>query len=380
MQEWILKRLSLLNYKNYQDADFEFSPQINFIVGPNGAGKTNILDAIHYLSTGKSYFNPTDAQNVRHGETAMSIMGEFVHNESTERIHLAWDKRKILKRNDEKYKRMMDHVGLIPVVVISPADRDLIVDGSESRRRFLDSTLSQIDPVYLDHLVRYHNVLKQRNALLKKGISDLSLLEIYDEQFVAHGIYIAKKRQSFCDEFAPQVANHYTSIADGVDAVSLKYNSKVDTDKYLEQLRLAFAKDRVLEHSTFGIHRDDLDCLLEERPIKKFGSQGQQKTFSIALKLAQFDYLMAKKGFKPILLLDDIFDKLDASRVKKMVENVSSGVFGQIFITDTHPERVEQLSNFTGLPIYSIELRRNNEMTSKSIEVYNEENNEVNES
>jgi DNA replication and repair protein RecF len=343
MHEWTLLKLYLWNFKNYREAQFDFSSRINFIGGANGAGKTNILDAIYYLSTGKSYFNPSDSHSVFHGENSMSIKGEYLHDNLKEGIHLAWEGRKVLKRNDEKYKRLMDHVGLIPVVMISPADRDLIIEGSEARRKFLDSTLSQTDTLYLDNLVRYHSLLKQRNAALRNGVSDPGLLEVYDIQMAETGALLSRKRAEFCQQFAHSVAQHYAAISDSAENVSLNYATKVDPEKYLEQLQSRIAKDRAIEHTTFGIHRDDLELLMEDKSIKRFGSQGQQKTFSIALKLAQYDYLYASKGFKPILLLDDIFDKLDARRVQQMVENVSRGSFGQVFITDTHPERVQQL-------------------------------------
>jgi DNA replication and repair protein RecF len=237
----------------------------------------------------------------------------------------------------------MDHVGLIPVVMISPADRDLIIEGGEARRRFLDATLSQTDTMYLDNLVRYHNVLKQRNSALRNGVNDPGLLEVYDMQMAETGAFISRRRAEFCQQFANSVAQHYSAISDAAENVSLEYTTKVEPENYLEQLQSTIAKDRVIEHTTFGVHRDDLELLMEGRSIKKFGSQGQQKTFSIALKFAQYDYLFASKGFKPILLLDDIFDKLDARRVQQMMENVSRGSFGQVFITDTHPERVQQL-------------------------------------
>ncbi len=352
MSEWILHSLDLLNFKSYNQSLFTFSPRINCIVGKNGAGKTNILDAIYYLSTGKSYFLSTDAQTIHHDKQMMSIEGIYIHDKEEERIHVGLEKgqRKKIRRNGEVYKRMADHVGLIPVVIISPYDRDLIVEGSEARRKFLDATISQIDTAYLDHLIQYHKALKQRNTMLRNGMgSDASLRDIYDEQLVYHGGIIFQKRKAFCAQFSPEVASHYNAISDGAEQVTFSYKTKVNADDYAELLKEALSKDLVMEHTTFGVHKDDLVFNMNRRLIKRFGSQGQQKTYLIALKLAQYNYLYEYKGFRPILLLDDIFDKLDAERVHRIIERVNQGVFGQIFITDTHPERATAIAEEEGV-------------------------------
>jgi len=362
MNEWTLHTLDLLNFKSYKQSLFTFSPRINCIVGKNGAGKTNILDAIYYLSTGKSYFVSTDAQTIHHNEQMMSVEGIYHHDDEDERIHVGLEKgqRKKIRRNGEVYKRMADHVGLIPVVIISPSDRDLIVEGSEARRKFLDATISQTDTSYLDHLIQYHKTLKQRNTMLRNGMgTDASLRAIYDEQMVYHGSKIYQKRHAFCAVFSPEVTSHYNAISDGAEQVTFAYKSKVNIDNYAEQLKEALAKDLAMEHTTFGVHKDDLAFDMNGRLIKRFGSQGQQKTYLIALKLAQYHYLNEHKGFRPILLLDDIFDKLDAERVHRIIERVNQGVFGQIFITDTHPERAIAIAAEEGVEANIIHVNPN---------------------
>ncbi|MCC5916350.1 MAG: DNA replication/repair protein RecF [Cryomorphaceae bacterium] len=361
MNEWILESLQLLNFKSYEEAQFAFGPRINCLVGQNGAGKTNVLDAIHYLSNGKSYFNAIDAQNIKHQQNFMTVEGKYLHADQREHIHLALEKgqRKKIRRNQELYKRLSDHIGLIPVVVISPSDRDLITEGSEPRRKFLDGTIAQTNTAYLDHLLQYHQVLKQRNSMLRKGISDESLLDIYDAQLVNHGLEIYRQRLSFCDDFAENVSQHYKEISGDAERISFAYKSKITPENYVELMQGARQKDRILEYTTVGIHRDDLAFNMDGRSVKRFGSQGQQKTYLIALKLAQYHYLHLQKGFKPLLLLDDIFDKLDASRVHHIINSVSNGVFGQIFITDTHPERAEKLAGEGGFDAKIIRIERN---------------------
>ncbi len=364
MKEWTLQSLELLNFKSYPHANFDFGARINCIVGPNGAGKTNVLDAIYYLSTGKSYFQSSDAPNIHHQQQQMSIQGLYAHDGEEERIHIGLEKgqRKKIYRNDELYKRLADHVGLIPVVMISPSDRDLIAEGGEVRRRFIDATLSQTDPVYFDHLLQYHQALKQRNTMLRNGMGkDNSLREIYDHQLVEHGLEIFKRRRAFSQTFAEDVAKHYEAISNGAEAVTFAYATKIEEDHYAEQLKEALPKDLVMEYTTFGIHKDDLKLSMDGRLIKRYGSQGQQKTYLIALKLAQYHYLHQVKGFRPILLLDDIFDKLDAERVHRMIDRVNQGVFGQIFITDTHPERAQAIAEAEGVEANIIHVERQNQ-------------------
>lgn len=364
MKEWTLHTLDLLNFKSYPESRFTFTPKINCIVGKNGAGKTNILDAIYYLSTGKSYFLSTDAQTIHHHQQMMSVEGLYSHDNEEECIHVGLEKgqRKKIRRNGDVYKRMADHVGLIPVVMISPSDRDLIVEGSEARRKFIDATLSQTDTSYLDHLLQYHKTLKQRNTMLRNGMgNDAALREVYDTQLVDHGVVIYEKRKSFCEAFAGEVALHYNAISDGAEHISLSYQSKINQETYASQLLNALPKDLILEYSTFGIHKDDLGFEMNGRLIKRFGSQGQQKTYMIALKLAQYHYLHNHKGFRPLLLLDDIFDKLDAERVHRIIEQVNQGVFGQVFITDTHPERAKAIAEEKGVDVHIIHVKSNNQ-------------------
>ena len=344
-----LKQLSLFNYKNFNEAEFVFDARINCFVGKNGIGKTNVLDAIYHLSYGKSYFNPLAVQNIRHGEDFFVIEGEFDKNDRKEQILCSLKKgqKKILKRNGKQYEKFSDHVGFIPLVIISPADRDLIVEGSETRRRFMDSVISQLDPIYLQQLIQYNKILSQRNALLKyfasNRVFEPETLAIYNEQLDGPGQHIFEKRQQFLHDFIPIFNHYHHAITDSDETVQLKYESHLFGNNTLALLDEHLAKDRVLQYTSAGIHKDDLLFEIDDHPIKKFGSQGQQKSFLIALKLAQFEFVKKQSGEKPILLFDDIFDKLDETRVGKIVQMVDDDNFGQIFISDTHPERTETI-------------------------------------
>lgn len=345
----ILKNLHLVNFKNWPQGEFEFAGKLNCFVGSNGSGKTNLLDAIHYLSVCKSYFSQSDSQNIRQGEGFFMIEGDFDRNGSQHHIYcgLKRGQKKIFKNNKKPYDKLAEHIGRFPSVMISPYDRDLIMEGSETRRKFMDAVISQSDAIYLDHLIRYNKALQQRNALLKFFAAnhryDKASLEIYDEQLNDHGKEIYRRRVAFCEELAPKLAYYYELIAQGREQPELLYQSQLHEQSMPEVLQSFAERDRVNQYSGGGTHKDDLILKIDGMKVKRFGSQGQQKSFLIALKLAQYDFLVAHQGVKPLLLLDDIFDKLDESRVQQLVELVNHDNFGQIFITDTHPERTAKL-------------------------------------
>lgn len=342
-----LKNLTLLNFKNYNAADLKFSSTVNAFVGNNGAGKTNLLDAIHYLCLCKSYFNPIDSQQIKTGEDVFLVQGDFDKDEKNEKIScgLKRNQKKSFKRNKKEYDKLADHVGLFPVVMISPYDINIIMDGSEERRRFIDNVISQTDSRYLDELIVYNKHLLNRNALLKQVAAtrtlDVALLQILDEQLVNSGNIIFQKRKEFLLDFIPLFDQHYRFLTNEAEQVSLTYQSQLNEQPFETLLAQSIEKDRILERTTTGIHKDELQFEIAQMPLKKFGSQGQQKSFLIALKLAQYSYLQKFKKFKPLLLLDDIFDKLDQHRIHKLMEMVSHHDFGQIFITDTDKKRVK---------------------------------------
>ena len=348
-----LKKISLFNYKNFSEADFDFDSKINCFVGKNGIGKTNILDAIYHLSYGKSYFNPLAVQNIKHGEDFFVIDGSYEKNDRSEQLICSMKKgqKKILKRNGKPYEKFSEHLGFIPLVIISPADTDLIVEGSETRRKFIDSVISQLDQNYLQQLIQYQKVVSQRNALLKyfaiNQVFETDTLSIYNEQLDALGQAIFEKRKGFIAEFVPIFNKHHQAITGSAETVQLLYESSLHEKRLLPLLDENINKDRALQYTSVGTHKDDLSFEIDQYPIKKFGSQGQQKSFLIALKLAQFEFVKKQSGQNPILLFDDIFDKLDESRVEKIVEMVNNEDFGQLFISDTHPERTEAIVKST---------------------------------
>jgi DNA replication and repair protein RecF len=344
-----LHKASLLNYKNFGNAEFEFDAKINCFVGNNGVGKTNMLDAIYHLSFGKSYFNPIATQNIRHGEDFFVIEGNFKLNKREEKIvcSLKRNVKKVIRRNGKAYERLSEHIGLLPLVIISPADRDLIIEGSDTRRKFMDGVISQSDKDYLRALMNYQKVLSQRNALLKYFAAnhtfDSKTLEIYNDQLHDFGQDIYKKRAQFISEFVPIFKEQYQLISGGNEDVDLVYNTRLYEDDLRTLLEKNIERDRALQYTSVGIHKDDLDFEIGSFPIKKFGSQGQQKSFLIALKFAQFHFLKKQVKTTPILLLDDIFDKLDENRVAHIISLVEDKNFGQIFISDTHAERTENI-------------------------------------
>ena len=345
----ILNRLSLLNYKNFETVSFDFDAKINCFVGSNGIGKTNALDAIYHLAFGKSYFNPIASQNIKHGEDFFVVDGQFHKSERDEKVIVSLKKgqKKVIKRNGKAYEKFSEHIGFIPLVIISPADRDLISEGSDVRRKFIDSVISQSDKLYLSELISYNKVLAQRNALLKyfavNNTYNADTLAVYNEQLQSFAQPIFKKRELFLQTFIPIFKERYATISNSSETVNLSYKSDLFNNSLNALLINNLAKDRAIQYTSAGIHKDDLVFEIEDYPIKKFGSQGQQKSFLIALKLAQFDFIKQQSGVPPILLLDDIFDKLDENRVAQIISMVDDENFGQLFISDTHPERTENI-------------------------------------
>ena len=342
----ILNRISILNYKNIEQADQTFSPKLNCFFGQNGMGKTNLLDAIYYLSFCKSASNPIDSQNMMHSADFFMIQGEYATDDGRPEEVFCGMKRKQkkqFKRNKKEYHRLSDHIGLIPLVMVSPDDSILILGGSEERRRFMDVVISQYDKEYLESLIRYNKALAQRNTLLKKEeAADDEMLAIWEEMMAQEGEVVFHKREAFIQEFIPIFQQFYSFISEEKEVVSLRYESHARGASLKEVLVQSREKDRIVGFSLHGIHKDDLEMELGGFPLKREGSQGQNKTYLIALKLAQFDFLR-RIGTVPLLLLDDIFDKLDARRVEQIVKLVGGDRFGQIFITDTNRENLDRI-------------------------------------
>ncbi|OAD45109.1 DNA replication/repair protein RecF [Polaribacter atrinae] len=344
-----LQKISLLNFKNIESQTFDFQQKINCFVGNNGIGKTNVLDAIYYLSFTKSYFNSVAVQNIRHGEGFFMIEGDYLLNDRNEKIVCSLKKgqKKVLKRNGKSYEKFSEHIGQLPLVIISPADRDLVTEGSDTRRKFIDGVISQQNKSYLKDLLSYNKVLTQRNALLKYFAANRTFdalnLSVYDEQLSDFGTRIYEVRKSFLEGFIPIFNEKYQTISGDKEHVNLVYKSQLHDFSMKHLLEKSLVKDKIIQYTTSGIHKDDLSFDIGEYPIKKFGSQGQQKSYLIALKLAQFEFIKQQSNVTPILLLDDIFDKLDENRVSQIIDLVNNDEFGQIFITDTHFERTENI-------------------------------------
>ena len=352
-----INKLTLYNFKNHSEKKFEFSPQINCFVGNNGAGKTNILDALHYLSVGKSFLGNTDTNNIKKDEDFFTIDAEIQNDDSQDSIKISQpkDAKKIIKKNDKSYDRMADHIGYLPSVMISPYDSNLISDSGESRRKFLDSMISQTDSGYLFDLIQYQKTILQRNALLKYFAKnrtwDKDSLEIYDAPITKSGTKIFEKRKEFVSQLYPIVQNFYKIISGAKETVSVQYESHLlegfeatQPDKVFRNLlHENIDRDRMLTYTSKGIHKDDLLFEMNSVLIKKIGSQGQQKSFLISLKLAQMSLIKELTGKTPILLLDGSVDKLDGNGVSQLIELVNQENFGQIFITDTHRERTESV-------------------------------------
>lgn len=349
-----LKKLSLTGFKNIGHAALEFSAPINCFTGDNGAGKTNVVDAVHYLSMGRSAFTMTDGQCVRHGDEFFLLEGEYSSSEGRKETLVCAFKKgagKTLKRNGKQYERLSDHFGLIPVVIVSPADSFLVTDAADERRRYLDTFLSQLDKSYLAAIMRYKHVLGERNRLLKDE-SLLSqgngLLDVLDMQLVDAGNTVHSARAALIERLAPVVAEYYRELSDDREQVELIYRSELDQAPFEEVLARSRERDFANRFTTSGVHRDDMKMKIGGYPLRKYGSQGQQKSFLIALKLAQYKIVAEDGGEKPILLLDDLFDKLDTGRVEKLISLVSDGGFGQIFITDHSKERLSAILERSG--------------------------------
>ena len=362
----ILEKLSVINYKNIAAATLELSPKINCLIGQNGVGKTNVLDAIYFLSFCHSASTPIDSQVIRHGEEFFMLEGSY-----DEDMHIiaAMKKgtKKHFKRNKKEYKRLSEHIGLIPIVVVAPSDTLLIEGGSEERRRLMDMVISQYDRSYIDAMNRYNKALQQRNALLKlEEEPDNDVISLFEEQMAVEGEKIYQRRKAFIEELTPIFQRIHETISENREQVSLTYLSHCQRGPLLEVIQRDRFKDRAVGYSLHGIHRDDLEFSLSGHPMKREGSQGQNKTFVIALKLAQFDFLKRTNSkTTPLLLLDDIFDKLDARRVEQIVKLVGSEEFGQIFITDTNRDHLDRIlaSSEHDYKIFYVD---NGEINSKS--------------
>ncbi len=341
-----LNSISIINYKNLLEVELKFPDKINCFVGNNGMGKTNILDAIYYLSFCKSHSNSIDSQNINHDNEFLMLQGKYSRRDKEEVIYCGIKRRqkKQFKRNKKDYERLADHIGLLPLVLISPKDHNLINGGSDERRKFMDGVISQYNRQYLNALTQYNHALKQRNALLKvHGQENEMLFEMWEEMMVKHGNYIFQQRQEFLDKFIPIFQDIYQKISAGEESVSLVYKSHLIENDLSEKLLQNRAKDKIVGFTTSGIHKDDMEMLLGDFLLKRVGSQGQNKTYLISIKLAQFIFLKEAHKIAPILLLDDIFDKLDSQRVRHIVELVSQDIFGQIFISDTNREHLDEI-------------------------------------
>ncbi len=345
----LLRSLSLVNFKNYEQLDIPLCEKINCFVGENGVGKTNLLDAIHYLALCKSNLNPVDTQNIRYEEEFSVIQGVFHRLGKEENIYcgIRRQKKKQFKRNQKDYQKLSEHIGLIPLVMISPADSILINGGSDERRKFMNEVIAQYSRVYLNNLIQYNRALTQRNRLLKEArpgrTADREMIEIWDEQLIRYGEPLYGERKEFVEELLPVFSSFYEHVSGNREKVVLTYETQLDERDFREGLKESLEKDRIIQYTTFGIHKDDLGMTLGGHPLKKSGSQGQQKTFLVALKLAEFEFIRKRIGIPPILLLDDIFDKFDARRVRQIIALVAENHFGQIFITDTNEKRLKEI-------------------------------------
>jgi DNA replication and repair protein RecF len=355
-----LQRLSLFGFRNYEQGEFFFEPQANAITGSNGSGKTNILDAIHYLCLCKSYFQTSDSANIRHGGNFFTISGEFKSGDATEEIVVSVKpgQRKSVKRNLKEYPRLSEHIGLLPLVMVAPVDQELITGGSEERRKLIDAIICQFNHSYLDDLVAFNRALQQRNAFLKQigkgGLADESLLQVWNDQLVIYGNKVHATRKEFCEGFSPLFNSYYNKLTGNAEQVGIRYISQLNESSLEELLAISFHRDRVLQYTTSGVHRDDLELNLNDHPVKRIGSQGQQKSFVVALKLAQFEFMYRASGVKPLLLLDDIFDKLDKERITRLMELVSRETFGQLLITDTSQKHISEIFEAIHVPLHHI--------------------------
>jgi DNA replication and repair protein RecF len=359
-----LESIDLIQFKNHLKTSLQFSAQLNCFVGLNGSGKTNILDAIHYLALTKSAVQSSDTLNIAHGQEFFAIKGKLEIGQKPLEVRCTFEagKKKLIYQNGKALEKTSEHVGLVPIVLIAPDDTELIKGGSEGRRKFFDGLLSQLDHPYLDQLIRYHHFLKQRNALLKQfsetGRRDLTLLGSYDQELIRLSILLAKRRADLLDQMALMLQQHYQEISSGQEVVAVQYETEALRPDFAEYYFSLRQKDLATKNSNAGIHKDDYDFLIGGHPIRKIGSQGQQKSFIIALKLAQFQIFEEAKGEKPLLLLDDIFDKLDDERIARLMELISKGTFGQIFLTDARPERSRGILGGLNAEVYFFEVEK----------------------
>lgn len=355
MKELYLSHLNLYNFKNYNEAVLDFSKQVVCFVGDNGSGKTNLLDAIHYLSTCKSFFNPVDSQNIHLEAEQCSVTGEFTRDGHPEQIicSLRRNQRKVFKRNFKEYERLSEHIGLFPSVIVTPYDIELIWEGSEIRRKFLDATIASLSRPYLENLLAYNHALLQRNNLLKSisrhGKFSPEVLEPWDFQLADKGNFIHVQRKKFVEEFSVEFASVYSVISGDRENAGVEYQSELHDQTFEILLKKNLERDRMLERTSAGIHRDDLDFTIQGNPLKKFGSQGQQKSFLFALKLVQYQFIRRNQGMNPILMLDDLFDKIDEKRMNNILDWLAKNGMGQIFITDTHLTRIPEILRIRNL-------------------------------
>lgn len=360
-----LKKIYLSNYRNYEEFVADFSPRVNCIVGDNGSGKTNLLDAVYFLSLTKSSLQAHDALCIKHTADYMMIEGIFEKKEQTEKITCSIQRgqRKVFLHDKKAYERINDHIGKYPIVLISPDDTDLIREASDTRRRLFDGMIAQINTNYLADYQLYNRLLDQRNSLLKQfaeqNYIDTDLLDIYSEPLVELAIKIEKERRHFIEQFLPVFRNQYERISEGKEQVEIIYESEVKSAYFAEEFRKNRSTDIRAQRTTKGIHRDDYVFELENYPVKKFGSQGQKKTFVMAIRLAQFELIEQQCGFKPLLLLDDIFDKLDDHRIQQLIENIDNEAFGQVFITDARPERTQKILEKVRSEVKYFEINKN---------------------
>ncbi len=370
MENLLVHALELTHFKNHRASSWQFNPKVNIISGNNGNGKTNVLDALHYLSLTKSYLNTNDSQNITHGESMALLKAKLERKGSDHVLDLGLKKgqKKKVRLDGKEVDRLADHVGYMPVVMITPMDRDLIIDAAETRRKLMDTTVSQNDKHYLNALMAYNRALTQRNTTLKYFASnrtyDAEMIGLYNEQLAHNAAIIFEARKAFAEELLPLLTHYYQLLSKGKETVGVRYKSALHETSMSDLLAENESKDRVLQYTSSGTHRDDLVFHLGEHPIKRVGSQGQQKSFLIALKLAQFEITKRHLGMPPLLLLDDIFDKLDEGRVANLLSLVHTEEFGQIFITDTHPERMLELSENLKLNHSTFEITDDGEIQS----------------
>ncbi|MBK6265534.1 DNA replication/repair protein RecF [Marivirga sp. S37H4] len=364
-----LQNIRLIQFKNYSKSDFEFVEGINCLLGKNGVGKTNILDAIHYLAFTKSAFNSVDKDNILHNEKFFSIKAQFQKDGKKVDMLCAVQlgEKKMIRWEGKEYERLSDHIGKLPLVMIIPQDTDIVREASEMRRKFFDNLLCQVDQKYLQLLVKYNHLLKQRNALLKslgeQNRFEISRIEPYDELMIPLAIEIAECRKQLMKQFLPVFSTYYKDLSDGREDVDIIYQTTVDNN-FAEIFKSRRQKDFQQGRTTLGAHRDDFLFTIDAYPLKKFGSQGQQKSFVIALKLAQFELLHLAKSQKPLLLLDDIFDKLDDKRIAYLLKMMADGRFGQIFLTDARPERSRNYLDALEIEKKYFQLNDNKDITT----------------